>query len=162
MKRWFPAPLLSAALLVFWLLLNRSMSPGHLLLGCLSAWAMPLLLAPLRPAAGPLKRPLVLARLVLVVAYDVVLSALAVARGVLAPRGRAPRPGFVTVPLELRDPFALAALAVITTSVPGTVWTELAQDRSTLLLHVFDLESPEEFIREFKGRYEQPLKEIFE
>lgn len=29
---------------------------------------------------------------------------------------------------------------MITTVVPGTVWSELALDRSVLLLHVFDLE----------------------
>jgi multicomponent K+:H+ antiporter subunit E len=62
----------------------------------------------------------------------------------------------------LRDPFALAALAMITTVVPGTVWTELAPDRSALLLHVFDLEGEEDFVRFFKARYEQPLKDIFE
>ena len=43
MKHWFhkllPAPLLSLALLGMWLLLNRSLSAGHVLLGGLLALA---------------------------------------------------------------------------------------------------------------------------
>jgi multicomponent K+:H+ antiporter subunit E len=162
MKRWFPAPVLSLALFAMWLLLNRSLEAGHLLLGAFVGWLMPVLTAPLRPAAGPLRRPLVLARLILVVGYDLVISALQVARGVMQPRSNPPRASFVVIPLELRDPFALAALAVITTNVPGTVWTELAPDRSKLLLHVFDMQGEEEFIRHYKDRYERPLKLIFE
>jgi multicomponent K+:H+ antiporter subunit E len=162
MKRWFPAPLLSVALFAMWLLLNGPPSAAHLLLGALVGWLMPLLTAPLRPAAGPLRRPRVLARLVLAVAADVLVSGLQVARGVLRARRDPPRAFFVVVPLDLRDPFALAALAVITTIVPGTVWTELARDRSAVLLHVFDLVGEEEFVRHFKARYEQPLKDIFE
>jgi multicomponent K+:H+ antiporter subunit E len=162
MKRWWPAPLLSLALFAFWLLLNRSLAPAHLLLATLVGWLMPLLVAPLRPPAGPMRRPWVLVRLVLAVGHDVLASGLQVGRGVLAAHRRPPRARFVVVPLVLRDPFALAALAVITTVVPGTVWTELARDRSTLLLHVFDLDDEAGFIRYFKARYEQPLKEIFE
>lgn len=162
MKRWLPSPLLSMALAAMWLLLNRSMAPGHLLLAALVGVAMPLLLAPLRPPAGRISRPLVLARLVLRVGVDVLLSGLQVARGALRSRRNPPQASFVVVPLDLRDPFALAALALICTVVPGTVWTELARDRSQLLLHVFDLQAEDAFVRRFKTRYEQPLKEIFE
>jgi multicomponent K+:H+ antiporter subunit E len=162
MKRWLPAPLLSLALVAFWLLINRSLAPAHLLLAVLVGWLMPLLVAPLRPPGGPIRRPWVLVRLILLVGHDVIASGLQVGRGVLTAHRRPPRAGFVVVPLVLRDPFALAALAVITTVVPGTVWTELARDRSALLLHVFDLGEEEAFVRYFKARYEQPLKEIFE
>ena len=52
MKRWLPAPLLSAGLFVLWLLLNQSLGAGQVLLGVAVAIAMPVLMAPLRPAAG--------------------------------------------------------------------------------------------------------------
>ena len=68
----------------------------------------------------------------------------------------------VLVPLELRDEHALAALSMITAVIPGTVWCELAPDRTSLLLHVFDLGSEAEFVAGFKALYEHPLKEIFE
>ncbi|QPF76605.1 Na+/H+ antiporter subunit E [Roseateles sp. DAIF2] len=162
MKRLFPNPLLSAALAALWLLLNQP-SPGHLLIALLLAILMPLLSAPLRPQRGAVRRPWVLARLILTVGGDVQSSALQVARGVLAGRRRPPNGRFVRIPLALRDAHALAALAVITTAVPGTVWSELAADRSSLLLHVFDLQGEEaDFIAQYKQRYEQPLLEIFE
>ena len=161
MKRWLPAPLLSLALFAGWLLLNRSLSPGHLVIGALAALVLPLLTAPLRPPAPRVKRPLLLARLILHVGWDVIVSAVQVMRGTLGARRRPPRAYFVEIPLDLREPHALAALSVITTVVPGTVWTELARDRSVLLLHVFDVAAEEEFIRHYKERYELPLKEIF-
>ena len=56
----------------------------------------------------------------------------------------------------------LAALSMITTVIPGTIWSELALDRSILLLHVFDLDDEARFIEHFKHTYERPLMEIFE
>lgn len=162
MKRWLPSPWLSLGLLGGWLLLTRSFSPGQWLLGLLVALLLPLLLAPLRPRPGPLRHKARLLRLILRVGADVVRSALQVAASVLRARGTPPRGRFVLVPLELRDAHALAALAMITAVVPGTVWAELAPDRSALLLHVFDLEDEAAFIAQFKRDYEQPLKEIFE
>jgi multicomponent K+:H+ antiporter subunit E len=160
MKRWFPAPLLSAGLFALWLLLSRSLGLGSLLLGLLLAWVLPLLARPLRPAGPPVRRPLLLARLILRVGGDVVRSGLDVARGVLRAGRTPPRGRFVVVPLELRDEHALAALAMITAVVPGTVWCELSTDRSRLLLHVFDLDDEAGFIAHYKTCYEQPLKEI--
>lgn len=161
MKRWLPSPWLSLGIFGGWLLLARSASIGQILLGVLVALVMPLLAQPLRPRPGPLRRIGVLARLILRVGRDVVRSALDVALGVVGSRRRA-KGSFVVVPLILRDEHALAALAVITAVVPGTVWCELAPDRSALLLHVFDLRDEAAFLAHFRRDYEQPLKEIFE
>ena len=49
MRRLFPAPLLSAALVVLWLLLNESWSVGHVLLALLLGLLLPVLFASLRP-----------------------------------------------------------------------------------------------------------------
>jgi multicomponent K+:H+ antiporter subunit E len=62
----------------------------------------------------------------------------------------------------LRDAYGLAALAIITTVVPGTVWTELAVDRSAVLLHLVHTDDAEAYAVYFKERYERPLMEIFE
>lgn len=162
MKRWLPAPLLSAGLFVLWLMLARATDPGQVLLALAVALAMPLLMRPLRPQAGPVRRPLVVVRLILRVGRDVVRSALAVAGGIVRARRRPPHGTFVTVPLDLRDEHALAALAMISAVIPGTVWSELAADRSAVLMHVFDLDDEATFIRHMKLDYEQPLREIFE
>lgn len=162
MKRWLPAPLLSLSLFAAWLVLNRWSGIGHVVLGAILALAIPLLFAPLRPSAGPMRRPVALVKLIFRVGGDVVVSALQVGHGVLRSNRQPPRGTFVVLPLELRDPFALAALSTITTVVPGTVWSELAPDSSALLLHVFDIGDEAEFIVFFKDRYERPLREIFE
>jgi len=162
LKQLVPAPLLSFGLLALWLLLARSMSAGQLVLGLVLALLVPLATTSLRPTAVRIKRPLVAARYVLTVAYDVLKSNFEVAWGVVIWRWRPPRARFVVIPLELRDPLGLAALAMVTTVVPGTVWSELALDRSALLLHVWDLDDEAPFVARFKARYERPLREIFE
>ena len=162
MKRWLPAPIVSAGLFALWITLARSLSPGQILLGLAVALLMPLWLKPLRPQAGPVRRPHVLTRLLLRVAGDVITSGFAVGRGITRTNKQPPRSRFVAVPLDLRDEHALAALAMIVAVVPGTVWTELAPDRSTVLLHVFDLDDETLFIEHIKACYEQQLKEIFE
>jgi multicomponent K+:H+ antiporter subunit E len=117
---------------------------------------------PLRPLPIRIRRPGVIVRLFFLVGRDVLVSNLAVAWGVLNAGRRAPRARFIKVPLDLRDANGLAALSMITTVIPGTVWSELALDRSVLLLHVFDLDDEAQFIQHFKATYERPLMEIFE
>ena len=161
-RRLLPAPLLSAALWALWLVLHETLALEHVLLGLVLGLAIPLLTASLRPRPVRIRHPWVLTRLIFTVGHDVVMSALEVAADVLRLDRREPNSRFVRIPLDLRDPGALAALATITTVVPGTVWSELAFDRSALLLHVWDLGDEAEFIAHFKARYERPLMEIFE
>ncbi len=162
LERVLPAPLLSAALWALWLVLARSTSAGHIVLGLSLALAVPILTSKLRATKVRVRRPLVVARFILVVGRDVLASNLVVAAGVLAWRWRRPDARFVVVPLDLRDPLGLAALSMVTTVVPGTVWSELARDRSALLLHVWDVGDEATFVASFKARYEKPLQEIFE
>ena len=162
MRRFLPAPLLSASLFVLWLVLNPPLGAGQAILGAVVALALPAIAAPLRPRRSRLRRPATILRLIMVVGVDVLRSNLDVARGILRPRSRPPKGSFVRVPLELTDPSALAALAVITTVVPGTVWSELAIDHGAVLLHVFDVDDEAAFVAHFKARYERPLREIFE
>jgi len=161
MSRLVPEPRLSVALAAVWLLLNDWLSPGQWAIALILGISVPLLTAPLRPQRGRLARPDVALRLFGAVAADVVTSALQVALGILRANSREPRSAFVTIPLDIRDAHALAALGIITTIVPGTVWSELAPDRSAVLLHVFDVEDEAVFIAHYKARYERALLEIF-
>jgi multicomponent K+:H+ antiporter subunit E len=157
-----PAPLLSASLFALWLAVARSASVGNVMLAFVVAFAIPPLTTRLRLTEGRVRRPLVVVRFIMRVGYDVLASNPEVAWGIVAWRWRRPRAAFVRIPLALRDPVALAALSMVTTVVPGTVWSELALDRSALLLHVWDVPDEQAFIARFKARYERPLQEIFE
>ena len=66
----------------------------------------------------------------------------------MAPRTR--RSGFVLVPLDMRSPYGLAALACIITATPGTIWVNTTP-RGHLLLHVLDLVDEEAWVRTIKG-----------
>jgi multicomponent K+:H+ antiporter subunit E len=161
-KRWLPSPRLSLALFVVWLLLNQSLDAATLLLAALIAIVVPLLTQSLRPARARMRKPLLVLRLCGVVACDLVVSALTVARLLLTRRNRALSSHFVRVPLAIRDPNALATLAMILCLTPGTAWGEIALDRSTLLIHVFHEDDEAAFIHMVKTRYERALMEIFE
>ncbi len=158
----FPAPLLSVLLAALWLVLNQSVSAGHLLLAVLVGWFVPVATRGLRPAQVRVRAPLVALRLSFVVLYDVIKSNFEVGHGLLLKRGEAPQGGFIVVPLDTRDGNVLAVLAVILTLAPGTIWSELALDRSSLLIHLFDATDSDEWIVKIKERYEKPLMEIFE
>jgi len=162
MKRLIPSPPLSVALLVVWLLLNQSLEASTLVSGLLLAVAVPLLTKGLRPATVRMRRPGVALRLAGVVLYDMSLSVFAVARALLTRRSDRIHSEFLRIPLDLRDPNGLAVLAMIMCLTPGTAWGEVAFDRSTLLIHVFDLDDEAAFIAQIKNRYERPLMEIFE
>ena len=156
-----PHPILSAFLLGLWLLLNQSLSPGHFLLGSLIAVAGGLAISTLEMPRTSLRKPFVIVRLAFVVLWDIVRSNIAVARIILASTPPA-RSGFVTIPLELRNHYGLAALACIITSTPGTVWVSFDSAKGSLLIHVLDLVEEKTWIELIKTRYEQALMEVFE
>jgi multicomponent K+:H+ antiporter subunit E len=162
MKRWMPSPPLSLALFVVWLLLSQSLDAATLMSAAVLAVVVPVLTKGLRPATVRMRRPGLALRLAVVVVWDMLRSAYDVARLILTRRTSRIASKFVQIPLELRDPNALAVLAMIMCLTPGTAWGEIAFDRSTLLIHLFDLDDEAAFIAMIKTRYERPLMEIFE
>jgi multicomponent K+:H+ antiporter subunit E len=162
MRRWLPFPLLTAALLLLWLLLNESVAPGSLLLGGVLALGASWALLALGPPKARFRRLRTALELAWVVLVEIVRSNNAVARIILRPRARDRTSGFVRIPLDMRDPYGLAALACIITATPGTIWVEYDSARGTMLLHVLDLIDEEEWARIIKDRYERRLMEMLE
>lgn len=156
-----PYPLLSASLVIMWLALN-GFTLGHLILGCIvsvfASWGM----AALRPVKPRLPKWYLLPKLVGIVLYDILRSNIAVAAILLGGRSKRFRSGFISVPVALENPTALAVLAVIITSTPGTAWLEYNSLSRTVLIHVLDLVDEEEWRVLIKTRYEALLMEIFE
>ncbi len=162
MIRWLPFPLLSLALLAMWLLLNQSIAAGHLLLGAALALAGGRVLATLQAPAGRVRRRAFLAaELFCLVFADIVRSNIAVTRIVLHPGMRKRTSGFLHLPLEVRHPGALAALACIITATPGTSWARYDAAGHVLTIHILDLIDDAAWIGLFKERYERRLLEIF-
>lgn len=162
MKRPPLVPLLPLVLLLVWLLLNDSLSAGHVLLGIAFALLVTAAVRPLRPLPAWPRRLHVAIGLIWHVFLDIVRSNIGVGRVILGATRRQPTIGFVKIPLELRDPHGLAMLSVIVTGTPGTVWAGLDPATNVLNLHVLDLQDEEAWIHTIKDRYERPLMEIFE
>lgn len=163
MTRLLPYPLLAIAFLLLWLLLVESTLPGALLLGATLAVAGSGVLAVLRMPRVQLGRVRSLPGLTFDVLVEIVRSNNAVARIILQPREpEARRSGFVRIPLDMRNPYGLAALACILTATPGTVWVDYDTRSGTMLLHVLDLVDEEAWVRTVKDKWERRLMEMFE
>jgi multicomponent K+:H+ antiporter subunit E len=160
-RRWLPHPLLSALLLLIWLIFNQSLAPGTVLLGIAFGIALGRMFDLLDPPKARLRHYPLLLRLFVRVVLDIVRSNLAVARIVLF--GKRPmRSGFVAIPLQLTDRYGLAVLSCIITSTPGTIWVSYDSSANILLIHVLDLVDEAGWIDSIKQRYERPLLEIFQ
>ncbi|MBW9116995.1 Na+/H+ antiporter subunit E [Rhizobium cauense] len=155
----FPYPVLTVCLILMWLLLN-GFSLGQLVLGILVAvfasWAM----ATLRPGRTNLAKWYLLPKLFFRVLFDIVKSNLAVSWIILR-GGQRHDPGFLTIQLEIRNQVALALLAIILTSTPGSAWLEYDSNDNTVLLHVLDIQNEAVWRETVKNRYEKLLLEIF-
>lgn len=160
MKRLFPHPLVSLALLLMWLLLTR-FSVGQLLLGSAVALVAGRALATVRPEGPPLRKWWRVIPLFFIVGYDIAVSNVHVGRRILfGLRGPDRDSGFLRIPLRLRDPAPLAILALIVTATPGSVWVDFDPETGELLLHVLD-KGEADWPVLIRDRYEQPLLEIF-
>ena len=161
MKRWLPQPLASLSLWGVWLLLGNTLAPGQILLGLLLALALPLFTVRFWPDRPRLRRPLKIPAYILMLLWDITVANLTVARLILGPADRL-RPAFIRLPLDLRHDFAIVVLANTISLTPGTVSADISPDRRSLLIHVLDVENPEQTVALIKYRYERPLQEIFE
>jgi multicomponent K+:H+ antiporter subunit E len=162
MKRWLPFPLLWLLLVAMWLALNETLAAAHLILGAFVALAAVSVLRLLQEPQARFRGPRVAIQLLWLVFMDVVRSNIAVALIVLRPETRGRKAGFVEIPLRLRNPVGLAALACIITSTPGTAWAGYDARSGALTIHVLDLVDEETWVRTIKDRYETRLMEIFQ
>ena len=162
MKRWRLLLFVTATLVVVWLLLQESVGVGVLLVG---AALSVLALAATRKLDLPevsFRRPSAAVTLAVVVLGDIIRSNLAVARIILGPSSRSGTSGFLRIPLDMRAPYGLAALACIITATPGTIWVAYDSGSHSVLLHILDLVDEKVWFETIKGKYERRLMEVFE
>lgn len=161
MRRLLPHPVLAAALLALWLAMQQSAGLGHLLLGGFIAIVVSIAASAVIIEPVNARRPLKIMQLVLVAGLDIIWSNIAVMVVLFQPRPR-PSSAFVNMKLELTDTFGLAVLACLITATPGSAWLEYDRERSTVLIHVFDVEDADDWVRTTQARYETLLLEIFQ
>ena len=159
-ERWLPHPILSTLLAASWLLLMHTYEPVQVVWAVALGLLVPVLLRHFLPA-GSRPRIVPALRLAAMVLWDIVLANIAVAKLVLGPMSR-PRPAWVRVPLDATHPTAIALLATIITTTPGTVSCVVDEERGEILVHALDCDDAEAMACEIKQRYETPLRMIFE
>ncbi|MCD6260093.1 MAG: Na+/H+ antiporter subunit E [Helicobacteraceae bacterium] len=160
MKKFFPHPLLSLALLVAWLLLNNTLSFGHLLLGAFLGLIIPYMSASFWPEHICIKKPFVFLRFIAILLYDIVVANITVALQVLG-ENKNLHPSFITYPLSIQNQLGISVLASTISLTPGTVSCDLSVDQSTLLIHALSAQDKEKVIAHIHQRYEKPLMEVF-
>ena len=148
-----------AVVFVTWLVLNGSVSRGHLAFALLLALVLPALLGRLWPDDLVPRRPLLALRLLLTLLGDMVVANLQVAARILGPEA-ALRPAFVWIPLELRNRYAISAFAAMITLTPGTLSADVTADGRWLLVHALDVDDRDAMVAQLKRRYERPLAEV--
>ncbi|MBQ0744006.1 MAG: Na+/H+ antiporter subunit E [Pseudomonas sp.] len=156
-----PHPWLSLFLVVVWQLIMNDLSAGTLIMGFFLAWGIPQITHVFWPDPPRLHKPLVLLRFTLRVLGDILMANLDVAKLILGPSSKL-RPAFVEYPVELTHDFAIHLLASTISLTPGTVSSDISDDRKTLLIHGLDVADEQELIETIKQRYERPLMEVFQ
>ena len=162
MQRLLPHPVLSLGILLMWVLLQSSLKPATLAMGALLGLLVPFVMIALQVEKPRIRSPLKLLRLLGVVLGDMLRSNFAVAKVILSKPRRARVSGFVELQLRMRNRHGLALLAIILSSIPGTLWVQYDEATGKLLIHVLDLSDEDDWSWIVHHRYEAPLMEIFE
>ncbi|MFZ5783705.1 MAG: Na+/H+ antiporter subunit E [Pseudomonadota bacterium] len=162
LRRLLPHPVLTAILAAVWVLLVNELSWAAVAFGLLLGIAISKLTAAYWPDRPRIRHPLAIAAYVAIVLWDIVVSNVQVAYLVLFRRGDSLRSQFVTVPLSLHSPEAIAVLAGTITMTPGTLSADLSADGRALLVHCLETSDPGATVAAIKSRYERRLMRIFE
>lgn len=161
-SKLLPHPLLTVTLVTVWMLLLNAFSVGGLLIAIVLGVAIPMATSRYWPGAPRIRLGWRAVAYALIVIWDIVVANVQVAYLILFRRADRLRSTWITVPLALRAPEAITALAGTITLTPGTVSCDVADDGSALLVHCLHEPDPELAVARIKGRYEARLKEIFE
>ena len=159
--RLFPHPGLSVMLVFVWMLLLNDLTLGGLIFALVVGIVVPLMTAPYWPNRPQLRFGWPMIGYVAVVIWDIFVANFQVARLILFRPSRKLRSNWLVIPLDLRSPEAITALAGTISLTPGTVTADVAADGRSLLVHALDVADPAEAVQRIKQRYEQRLMRIF-
>lgn len=161
-SKFLPHPILTLALVVVWLLLINDLSLNAVLMGTILGVAIPFITAPYWPGRVRLNSLRAAAAYILIVLWDIVVANVVVAGIILFKPNSRINSQWLTVPLDIRSPEAIAVLAGTIMMTPGTLASDLSACGRALLVHCLDTDDPEAVRDTIKHRYERRLKELFE
>lgn len=161
MSRLFPHPMLTAALFIAWLLLASSLSLNSLLMAAILACLIPLATQAYWPSRPKIRHPWRLVSYCALVLWDVIIANIQVARIILFMPADQIKSAWITVPVDLPCPEAIALLAGTITLTPGTLTAEFSADNKALLIHALHAPDPDATRADIKSRYESRLQRIF-
>lgn len=161
LNRLFPHPGLTGMLIIVWLLLLNSLTWGGLVLAILIGTIVPILTAPFWPDRPQLRFGWPMLDYLGILIWDIFIANFQVAKLILFRRNKDLKSRWLVVPLDLKAPEAITALAGTISLTPGTVSADVAADGRSLLVHALDVDDEAAEIARIKARYEARLKRIF-
>lgn len=99
-------------------------------------------------------------RLVLFLAWQLVLANVRVALDVVNPR-KSIQPAVVAIPLDITKDGEILLLSTLINITPGSVTIDLSDDRRTLYVHVMHMEDAETTRRDIKRGFERRVHRLF-
>lgn len=162
MHRLLPHPMLSLAIALLWILLANDISLNTMVLAAILAAVIPAITSAWWPGRPRIHRVPAFVGYLFLVLWDIVVANIEVAMIVLFKPDRDIRSAWITVPIDLKHPEAVAMLAGTITMTPGTVTADMSPDGHALLVHALHAPDPDAVRDQIKSRYEARLKRIFE
>ncbi len=162
MRRFLPHPWLTVLLTLVWMMLYNTISLGTFVFGLILGVLIPIITAPFWPDQPKVKNIPKIAEYALVVLWDIVVANFVVAWTILFIPNREIRSTWVSIPLDVRSPEAITALAGTITMTPGTLSADTSADGRSLLVHCLNENDTASVRDQIKQRYERRLLEIFE
>lgn len=143
-----------------WGAVSGSFSPINLLFGfALGAIALSVIREQVG-SMGYFSRARRVLALMLLFIYELILSAVKVARLVLTPNMNL-KPGIFAYPLKVDRDAEIALLANLITLTPGTLSVDVSEDRRTLYVHALDCSDPDQTREDIAMGFERKILEAF-
>ena len=154
--------LLVLVLALGWTAMTGSITAANLFFGAiLAAYAIFILR---RSYARPsqLRKIRQIIGLVVLFHWELLVSAIRVARIVLSPRLEEKlRPAIIAFPLSVKGDAEITLLANLVTLTPGTLSVDVSKDKAFLYVHVLNLDTREALIADIAGGFEARIREIY-
>ncbi len=161
-RKIIPHPWLTVVLTIVWVMMSNTLTLNAVVFGLILGLAIPIATAPYWPDRPKLRNAPMMIEYSIVVLRDIVIANIIVAKTIIFKKNDEMQPTWVEIPLDLKTPEAITALAGTITMTPGTLSADMSNEGHSLLVHCLDAPDPDAVRDQIKQDYERRLMEIFE